>query len=476
MSEQGQTLGVIGLGEMGRNLVLNIADHGLSVIVYNRTADKTKAFMAVEAGPRPITAAYDLPALLKGLCKPRAILMMISAGLAVDETILELLPLLEPGDLLVDGGNSFYLDTDRREKMMSEKGFLYLGMGISGGSAGARNGPSLMPGGPPSAYEGLRPILETIAAKVNGTPCVAYMGPGSAGHYVKMVHNGIEYGLMQLIAEAYHLLKQGLNLSNDELSAIFNRWNQKDLQSYLLEITSRIFLQEDMLSKGRLIDRILDQAGQKGTGMWTTTSALELGIPVPNIDLAEMMRDLSGYAVERRAMKSLFQEPPRIFRGERNVFINQLGQALYGAVLITYGQGFALLKKASESFKYGLDLAEVARIWRGGCIIRAALLEKIVAAFRHRSELIHLLADPDLAEEVKACHQIMRQVIKTAVDLAVPLPGLMASLIYFDSFRSSWLPANLIQAQRDYFGAHTYRRADVEGIFHTDWEQDGGAI
>jgi 6-phosphogluconate dehydrogenase len=347
-----------------------------------------------------------------------------------------------------------------------------LGLGISGGGRGARYGPSLMPGGSPLAYERIRPYLEAIAARVDGSPCVTYLGPGSSGHYVKMVHNGIEYGLMQLIAEAYHLLKKGLALNNDELSAIFREWNENELQGYLVEITSRIFLQDDPPTNNRLIDRILDQAGQKGTGMWTSVSALELGIPIPTIDLAEMMRDLSGFAEDRQAMGRLFKDPPRIFRGEKERLVKHLGRALYGAMLITYGQGFALLKKASETFEYGLDLGEVARIWRGGCIIRAALLEKIRSAFRRQPDLSHLLIDPDIADALKSGHQMMRQVIKTSVDLAIPIPGLMASLIYFDGYRSSWLPANLIQAQRDYFGAHTYKRNDAPGVFHTEWPEE----
>jgi 6-phosphogluconate dehydrogenase len=472
MTSTGNSIGVIGLGEMGRNLVLNIADHGVSVTVFNRTPEKTKDFMEREAKSRPIRAASHLTELITGLRRPRSILMMISAGSAVDDLIDNLLPLLEPGDLLVDGGNSFFRDTDRRERKVSEKGCLYLGLGVSGGGFGARYGPSLMPGGSSQAYERLRPILEIIAARVGGEPCVTYLGRGSAGHYVKMVHNGIEYGLMQLIAEAYHFLKQGLGLTNEELAGLFTRWNETELQGYLLEITARIFLQKDVLSGGQLIDHILDQAGQKGTGRWTSINALELGIPVPTIDLAEMMRSLSGFSEERRNIQGLFREPPRIFQGERKRLIDQLGQALYGAMILTYGQGFALLRKASQVYEYDLDLAEVARIWRGGCIIRAALLEKIVTAYRIDPDLMHLLSDPVLGDEIKSLHQILRRVIKTAIDLAVPLPGLMTSLLYFDSLRSAWLPANLIQAQRDYFGAHTYGRVDRPGIFHTNWERD----
>ena len=396
--------------------------------------------------------------------------MLISAGRPVDELIQELLPLLEPNDLIIDGGNSFFSDTDRRERELAGKGFLYLGLGISGGGLGARYGPSLMPGGTPQAYERVRPILEAIAAKVQGIPCVAHLGPGSAGHYVKMVHNGIEYGFMQLIAETYHLLKQGLGLNNDALSLIFDRWNQTELQAYLIEITARIFRQEDEKSGGRLIDKILDQAGQKGTGMWTSVNALELQVPVPTIDLAVVMRDLSGCQQERQAVSRMpgGEFPP--FQGKRERFIAQLGEALYGGLILTYGQGLTLLRKASRTYHYGLDLGEVVRIWSGGCIIRAFLLEKILAAYRVQPDLIHPLMDPDLAERMKPCQEPLRTVITTAVELGIPVPGLMASLAYYDGLRSPWLPANLIQAQRDYFGAHTYKRVDGPGIFHTQWK------
>ena len=353
--------------------------------------------------------------------------MLISAGRPVDELIQEMLPLLEPNDLIIDGGNSFFSDTDRRERGLAGKGFLYLGLGISGGGLGARYGPSLMPGGTPQAYERVRPILEAIAAKVQGIPCVAHLGPGSAGHYVKMVHNGIEYGFMQLIAETYQLLKQGLGLNNDALSLIFDRWNQTELQAYLIEITARIFRQEDERGEGRLIDKILDQAGQKGTGMWTSVSALELQVPAPTIDLAVVMRDLSGCKEERQAVSRLLGEDSLPYQGEREGFIAQLGEALYGGLILTYGQGLTLLRKASRTYHYGLDLAEVVRVWSGGCIIRAFLLEKILAAYRVQPDLIHPLLDPDLAERMKPCQEALRTVIKAAVELGIPMPGLMAS-------------------------------------------------
>jgi 6-phosphogluconate dehydrogenase len=469
MGEQKFEIGLIGLGEMGRNLALNIADHGIPIAVHNRTAEKIKDFMETDGAGRSIGAGYSLSEFIKLLRRPRAILLIISAGRPVDQTIQELLPLLEPNDLIIDGGNSLFSDTDRRERELTGKALLYLGLGISGGGLGARYGPSLMPGGAPQAYERVRPILEAIAAKVNGIPCVTYLGSGSAGHYVKMVHNGIEYGVMQLIAEAYHLLKQGLGLNNDDLSLIFDRWNQTELKAYLIEITARIFRQEDERNEGRLIDKILDQAGQKGTGMWTSVNALELQVPTPTIDLAVVMRDLSGCKQERQAISRLLGEDSLPYQGEREGFIAQLGEALYGGLMLTYGQGLTLLRKASRTYQYGLDLGEVVRIWSGGCIIRAFLLEKILAAYRVQPDLIHPLLDPDLAERMKPCQEALRTVIKGAVELGIPVPGLMASLAYYDSLRSPWLPANLIQAQRDYFGAHTYERVDGPGIFHTQW-------
>lgn len=472
MAEQEYEIGLIGLGEMGRNLALNMADHGFSVAVYNRTPSKTQEFMAKEVGEQTIKPGYSLAEFIPLLRRPRAVLMMISAGRAVDDMIQELLPLLEADDLIIDGGNSLFSDTDRREKALAEKGLLYLGLGISGGGLGARYGPSLMPGGSPQAYERVRPILEAIAAKVDEIPCVSHLGSGSAGHYVKMVHNGIEYGLMQLIAETYHLLKQGLGLNNDDLSLIFNRWNQSELKAYLIEITARIFRQEDEKSGGRLIDQILDQAGQEGTGMWTSMNALELKVPVPTIDLAVVMRDLSGYKQERQAVSQMLGGDILPFQGEQERFVAQIGEALYGGMILTYSQGLTLLRKGSLTYHYGLDLGEVARIWSGGCIIRAFLLEKIRAVYRVQPDLFHILIDRDLATRMKSCQEPLRTVIKAAVEMGIPLPGLMVSLAYYDSFRSSWLPANLIQAQRDYFGAHTYKRVDVPGIFHTEWKTE----
>jgi 6-phosphogluconate dehydrogenase len=472
MRERGCEIGLFGLGVMGRNLALNMADHGFSVAVYNRTAEKTRAFIENECGSRDVRAAYTHAEFIGSLRKPRAIVMLVKAGAPVDAVIKGLVPHLEPGDLLIDGGNSHFPDTNRRGKVLAEKGLLYLGTGISGGEYGARYGPSMMPGGPEKAYERVRAIFEAAAAKVDEEPCVAYLGPASAGHYVKMVHNGIEYGLMQLISETYDLMKRGLRLTNDELHAVYDKWNQAELKSYLMEITARIFLAVDKKTGERLIDVILDAAKQKGTGKWTSQDALELQVPVPIIDVAVGMRNLSSFKSERVAASQELQGPTTAFQGDRDGFIAQLRNALYAGMIITYAQGMALLRAASQAHDYGLDLEEVARIWRGGCIIRAALLEDFRAAYRVRADLPNLLADSHLAGEVVARQGDLRTVVNTAAELGIPGPGLMAALGYYDGYRSAWLPANLIQAQRDCFGAHTYERVDEKGVFHSQWSQD----
>jgi len=468
---RGSEIGLVGLGVMGKNLVLNMASHGFSVAVYNRTAEKTREFVEYESIGQKVFAGYTLEELVGLLNEPRAILIMVKAGAPVDAVIEEILPLLEAGDLIIDGGNSHFSDTDRREKRVKEKGVLYLGMGISGGEYGARHGPSMMPGGPKEAYERVRPILEAIAAKVDGGPCVTFLGPTSAGHYVKMVHNGIEYGLMELIAETYDLMKRGVGLTNDELHVVYNKWNQGELKSYLIEITSEIFLQRDDKTQDRLIDMILDEAKQKGTGKWTSWGAMDLQVPTPTVDAAVMMRDLSGYKVERKIAAQMIHGPKTIFKGNRDRFISQLRNALYASMIITYAQGMALLKQASNAYGYGLNLEAVARIWRGGCIIRAALLEDIRTACQKKPGLVNLLMDPHLSEEVMARQGDLREIVSVAANLGLPAPGLMVSLAYFDGYRSAWLPANLMQAQRDYFGAHTYERVDEKGIFHTQWGQ-----
>ena len=459
---------MIGLGVMGRNFALNMADHGFSVAGYDRDPTKVAALHR-EAGEAPVRGVAELKEFTALLHKPRAIMLLVTAGPPVDAVIQELLPLLEPGDLIIDAGNSHFTDTDVRSRQLTVKGIQFLGVGVSGGEEGARHGPSIMPGGPREAYERVRPILEAAAAHVNGEPCVTYLGPGSAGHFVKMVHNGIEYGLMQLLAESYDLLKRGVGCSDDDMGKIYQEWNQGELAGYLVEITGRIFSERDEKTGRRLIDEILDVAKQTGTGMWTSESAMVLQVPTPTIDVAVAMRNLSILEEERREAGTAYPRTTGQFQGNRDDFVRQLGRALWAAAIITYAQGLALLKAASVKYAYGLDLHAVARIWRGGCIIRAAALEQIGLAYHNRPALPNLLLDPGLGKMVMEHREDLSLVIATAAHLHVPAPGLMASLGYLDSYCSTWLPANLIQAQRDFFGAHTYERIDAKGSFHEEW-------
>ena len=390
----------------------------------------------------------------------------------MDSVIGDVVPLLEKGDLIIDAGNSHFKDTDIRARALAAKGIEFLGVGVSGGEDGARHGPSIMPGGPASAYERVRPIFEAIAAHVNGEPCVTWLGPGSAGHYVKMVHNGIEYGVMQLIAETYDLMKRGMGLNDDELHEAFTAWNNGELNGYLMEITCTIFSKQDVKTGKRLIDEILDVARQKGTGMWTSQSAMELHVHLPTIDSAVAMRDVSVLEKQREQASAVYRPSPLAIAGDRAMLLGHLGRALFAGVLLTYAQGMALLSVASEAYKYHLDCEAVARIWRGGCIIRAALLDDVRTAFRSRPALANMLLDPGLSRMVMDHQEDLRSIVCAAAQSGVPTPGLMASLSYFDAYRSAWLPANLIQAQRDYFGSHTYERIDAKGTFHTEWEKD----
>ncbi|MGB6976762.1 MAG: NADP-dependent phosphogluconate dehydrogenase [Gammaproteobacteria bacterium] len=464
-------IGMVGLGVMGRNLLLNMADHGFAVAGYDKDRDKVDS-LRKESKKLPIYGANTSKEFLKLLRKPRAIMLLVPAGRPVDLVINELLPHLEVGDLIIDAGNSHFTDTDIRAQHLQEKGIQFLGVGVSGGEEGARLGPSIMPGGPKAAYEQVRHILEAVAAKVNGEPCVTYLGTGSAGHYVKMVHNGIEYGIMQLIAETYDLMKRGLGLKNDQLREVYHSWNNSELNSYLIEITSHIFGKIDEKTGKQLIDEILDVAQQKGTGMWTSQSAMELQVPVPTIDLAVAMRDLSVLVKEREQAGVLYKRPIPLLIIDHNLFLKRLQSALFIGLIIVYAQGMALLTVASEKYSYHLDLEAVARIWRGGCIIRARLLEDICAAFRLNDKLPNLLLDPNLAKKIMVHQENLRQVLSEACLLGVPTPTLMITLSYLDAYRSTWLPANLIQAQRDYFGAHRYERTDAKGTFHTEWEKD----
>ena len=468
METQRHEIGMIGLGVMGRNMVLNMADHGFPVAGYDKDPSKVEALQK-ESAKNDIHGVTNIKDFIGLLRKPRAVMMLVPAGPPVDSVIGDLLPHLEKGDLIIDAGNSYFKDTNLRGRNLTAHGIQFLGVGVSGGEEAARHGPSIMPGGPKEAYGRVRPLFEAVAAKVNGDPCVTYLGPGSAGHFVKMVHNGIEYAVMQLLAETYDLMKRGLGLNDDQLHNQYDTWNRGELNGYLMEITSHIFSKVDQKTGKRLIDEILDVAGQKGTGMWTSQSAMELQVPIPTIDLAVAMRDLSVFEKQRETAGEIFQRPIPPFDGDRKLFLDQLGRALYAAMIIAYAQGMAVLAAASDKYAYTLDLEAVARIWRGGCIIRAALLEDIRMAYRNQPGLPNLLLAPELSKKVAAQQEDLRRVVCAAIELGLPAPCFMTALGYFDGYRSAWLPANLIQAQRDYFGAHSYERIDVKGTFHTDW-------
>jgi len=470
--QQCYEIGMVGLGVMGCNLVLNMADHGYRVVGYDKDPAKV-AMLRKEAAGRKIRGAANIANFIALLRKPRAIMMLVPAGAPVDSVIKDLLPHLDKGDLIIDAGNSHFIDTNVRARNLSAKGIQFLGVGVSGGEEGARHGPSIMPGGPKEDYERVRPILEAASAKVNGDPCVTWLGPGSAGHFVKMVHNGIEYGVMQLIAETYDLMKRGWGLNDDEVRDAYALWNKGELSGYLVEITSQIFSKSDEKTGKRLIDEILDVAKQNGTGQWTSQSAMELQVPTPTINLAVAMRDLSTLVKDRDQASVIYTRAERRFNGDRETFLAKLGRALFSGMIIVYAEGFALLAAASVKYEYHLDLEAVARIWRGGCIIRAALLEDICAAFHSRHDLSNFLLDYNLSRKLMEHQEDLRQIVSHAVESGVPAPGLMASLGYFDAYRSVWLPANLIQAQRDYFGAHTYERIDAKGTFHAKWETEG---
>jgi len=466
------SFGVIGLAVMGENLALNVESRGFPVAVYNRTSSKTEDFMAKRASDKNVTAAYSLEEFVKTLARPRKILVMVKAGKPVDIVIDQLKPLLEPGDMIIDGGNSLYQDTERRTKDLEATGLGFVGMGVSGGEEGALHGPSLMPGGTDTAYKELEPILTKIAAQVDDGPCVTYIGSGGAGHYVKMVHNGIEYGDMQLIAEAYDLLKHGLGLDHKQLHQVFSEWNTTDeLNSFLIEITADIFKYIDPDTNQPLVDLILDSAGQKGTGRWTVVSSLELGVPIPTMYAAVNARVISSYKQERVAAAKELIGTTGNYEGDSQAFINKVRDALYCSKMCSYAQGMALLGKASEEFNYNLNLAETARIWKGGCIIRAGFLDKIKNAFNENPKLPNLLLAPEFKQTILDRQEAWREVLVASNQLGIPVPAFSASLDYFDSYRRDRLPQNLTQAQRDYFGAHTYQRTDKEGVFHTEWAQ-----
>lgn len=462
-------MGIIGLGVMGKNLLLNMADHGFDVSGYDKDPNKVNDLQA-GSNPNTIFSTHQIKPFMDSLRKPRAILLLVPAGPPVDEVIAELRPHLEPQDLVIDAGNSYFKDTDQRMQQLARQGFQFLGMGISGGEQGARFGPSIMPGGSKEAYERVQGVLQAIAAKVQGEPCVSYLGRGSAGHFVKMIHNGIEYGMMQLIAESYDLMVRGLGLSNEELRDVYFEWNQAELSSYLVEITSRIFDKVDEKTGDKIIDHILGVAEQKGTGLWTVQSAMALQVPAPTIDVAVFMRDLSTFVKERNMISGLYVRPIKGIYEHRESWIIALRHALYVGIMMVYAQGLSILSAASHAYEYDLDLQAILRIWRGGCIIRSGMLEDILLAFQKNNSLSHLLLDPVLASKIMVTQAYLRKIVVFATDLGIPIPALMSALGYFDAFRSAWMPTHLIQAQRDYFGSHRYERTDCEGIFHTEWE------
>lgn len=461
--------GMIGLGVMGRNFILNVADHGFSAIGLDRSEEQVAA-LREEGSGKPIEGTSDTASFVQALRKPRKIMLLVPAGKIVDAVIDDLLPLLDKGDLIIDGGNSYFEDTNHRFERLADSGIHFMGIGVSGGAEGARKGPSMMPGGPQEAYTLVQPILESVAAKVQGDPCVAWLGNRSAGNYVKMVHNGIEYGLMQLLAEAYDIMKRGLGLDNATIHKQFAAWNSGRLQSFLVEITASVFTERDNLSEADLIDVILDKAKQKGTGKWTSQNAMDLGMPIPAIDMAVTMRGLSSFKADRATAASLYPgEAQDGSQPDQADFLAQLEAAVYFAFILTYAQGMTLLQTASKEYDYALDLETVARIWRGGCIIRAALLEEIMQAYREAGQDSHLLLTNRFADKIASAVADTRQVMCFGISKGIPLGTLGACLSYFDAFRSERMPTNLIQAQRDFFGSHTYERADREGIFHTDW-------
>ena len=463
-------IGIVGLGVMGHNLALNMERNGFPVAGYDLDSTKVKAFLDGPAAGKKIIGVDTPAALMTALEEPRRILLMVPAGSPVDSAIQNLKPHMQPGDILMDGGNSFFLDTERRNKALEAEGFNFIGTGVSGGEEGALWGPSLMPGGQRSAWEATAPIFRAIAAKAeDGQPCVDYMGPRGAGHYVKMVHNGIEYGDMQLIAEIYDLLYRGLGLSASELHAVFSDWNTGELKSYLIEISADIFTKMDPESGLPLVDLILDEAQQKGTGKWASQNSLDVGAPIPTINAAVESRILSSLKTQRLDASKLIRGPLPAFQGNRQTLINAARDALYASKILSYAQGLGLLQIASDEYKYDLQMGAIASIWRAGCIIRASLLGDIMAAYQRNPALVNLLLDDSFRTAIESRQTALRLVVQTAIGLGIPVLALGASLAYLDAYRSARLPANLTQAQRDYFGAHTYRRIDRAGTFHTEW-------
>ena len=465
-------IGLVGLAVMGENLALNIESRGYRVAVFNRTTDVVDEFIAGRAKGKNFVGCHSLEELVKALKAPRKVMLMIKAGPPVDQTIEALVPLLSKGDIIIDGGNTYYADTERRTKHVEEQGLLYIGTGVSGGEEGALKGPSIMPGGSEAAWPEVRPIFQAIAAKVgpkNDIPCCEWVGPRGAGHYVKMVHNGIEYGDMQLICEAYWMLKNALGLNNDQLYDVFAEWNRGELDSYLIEITRDIFKVKDPETGNYLVDQILDRAGAKGTGKWMSQLALDLGVPSTLVTEAVYARSLSAMKDARVRASKVLTGPQAVYDGPREKFIEQIRQALYASKIVSYAQGFVQLRAAAEEHDWPLNLGDCALLWRGGCIIRAVFLDRIKEAFDAEPSLENLLIAPYFRKAVADAQDAWRHVVATAAQLGIPVPAFATALAYYDGYRSERLPANLLQAQRDYFGAHTYESVDQPGAFHTDW-------
>ena len=470
MNEVKFDFGMVGLGVMGSNLLMNMADHGFAVIGYDKNADKTNRFESAAPKNAIVKGVNTLSEMIDVLKVPRKIMMLVPAGNPVDSVIADLSPLLQKGDIIIDGGNSHYIDTLRRINELKDKGFHFMGIGISGGEEGARKGPSIMPGGDAEAYREVEPILKAVAAKVNDEPCVGYMGRDAAGHYVKMVHNGIEYAIMQLISECYDLMHNGMVFSNDELRDIFNSWDSGDMKSFLLEITSVIFEKKDDKSpENYLVDMILDKAGAKGTGKWTSQEGLDLPMPIPTIDSAVVMRNLSSLIDERKEADALYKTSLQKIEISKEEFVQLLHDALYFATIISYSQGLAMLVTASKELKMDIPLPRVVSVWRGGCIIRSALLDHFKKAYENAG-LKNLLLDKNIAGLLKEKEKSAQKIVSIAALNNYPAAGLMSSLNYYNAYRRNLLPTNLIQAQRDFFGAHTYQRTDIDGVFHTEWE------
>ena len=494
MPEKPSEIGLIGLAVMGQNLALNIADHGFQISVYNRTTEKTEKFVAENPNtPGGLVGCKTLEEFVGSLTSPRKIVLLVQAGPGTDAVIDSVVPLLAQGDIVIDGGNSKWTDTIRREKALREKGLRFIGSGVSGGEEGARFGPALMPGGDPEAYKFLEPVWNAVAAKVDrktgrpllgaapgkpvkgGVPCNTYIGPDGAGHYVKMVHNGIEYGDMQMICEAYDLMRNVLGMSAPEIGKVFAKWNKGALDSFLVEITADILQQADPVTGQPIVDLILDTAGQKGTGKWTSVSALDMGVPAPTVAEAVFSRCLSAVKDERVAAAKILHGPKMKFQGNKAAFLKAIHDALYCSKICSYAQGFQLMREAQKEYKWTLNFGKIAQIWRGGCIIRAVFLQKITEAFKANPKLANLLLDPYFNATVKKAQKNWRHVVATAVTFGVPVPTFSSALSYYDGYRAARLPANLLQGQRDFFGAHTYERLDQPRgkFFHIDWPKKG---